>query len=96
MQVGESLTFWFRRASTNAIVSLNRTRFRRILPATTKVVVRIVLPDACAAAVLAIRVATHLDSIDNVEHTVSLLVGRTLRFVTIEVLACCHCWSAMQ
>ena len=91
-QVGESLTFWFRRASTNAIVSLNRTRIWRILPAATKVSAGIVLRDACAALALTIRITTRADRIRNVEHTVAFLVGRALCFVTIEALARFRHW----
>ena len=87
MQVVESLTRWFRRANTKTIPSLVRTGIRNTRRAATKVRVGIVLPHACAALPLAIRVATRLDRILNVEHTVAFLVGRTLCFVAMEVLA---------
>ena len=78
MQVGESLTFWLRRASTKMTISLNRTRIWRILPAATKVSAGIVLCDACAALAFAILFTTLLGRMLNVEHTVACLVGRTL------------------
>ena len=86
-QAAESLTSRFRRANAHVSLSLLRARQRRILPEATKVSVGIMLPDTCAALALAIRVATLLARTRNVEHTVALLVGRTVRFVMTEVLA---------
>ena len=95
IQASESLTRRFRRANAKAVPSFDLTRLRPIVPEATKGRAGIVLPDACAALGLAIRVATLLDRVvrlGDVENTVAILVRRTLRVVTIEVLALFRRW----
>ena len=91
-QAAEPLTSRFGCANAKAIESRDRTRLRLILPEATRVRAGIFLPDTCAALALAIRVATLLARILDVEHTVALLVGRTVRFVLTKVLARFRHW----